>query len=177
MTDGVFDVSVVTPESELLRAEARAIVLRSSDGDLTILDGHTPIVTDVVPGDVRVDRAEGDSVHVAVHGGYLQVETGPGIDGTDARATRVTLLAGMAELADHIDVARAEHARAEAEARVEELRAAAGRTGGSGAGAAAGGGAAPGEEGEPGPEDLELAEAEAALRRAEVRLEVAGDSS
>ena len=186
MPDGTFDVSVLTPESELLRTPARAIVLRSSDGDLTVLEGHTPIITDVVPGEVRVDRAEGDPVHMAVHGGYLQVETGQGIDGAETRTTRVTLLAATAELADQIDVARAERARAAAQARVEELRGAAGRTGAAGVGAAgrtgaggpaqggaAQGGAAQGEEGAT-HEDLELAEAEAALRRAEVRLQVAG---
>ena len=174
MPDGAFEVSVLTPESELLSTSARAIVLRSSDGDLTVLDGHTPIITDVVPGDVRVDRAEGDPVHLAVHGGYLQVETGQGIDGAEARTTRVTLLAATAELADRIDVARAERARAAAEARVEELRGAAGRAGAAGAGAAAGaGGEQGGEEGAT-HEGLELSEAEAALRRAEVRLQVAG---
>ena len=52
-------------------------MLRSSDGDLTVLDGHTPLVTDVVPGEVRVEPGEGDIVRLAVHGGYLQVDTGP----------------------------------------------------------------------------------------------------
>lgn len=178
MPDGVFRVSVVTPESQLLETEARAVVLRSSDGDLTVLDGHTPLITDVVPGDVRVDQEGGDPVHLAVHGGYLQVETAPGLDGTDDRSTRVTLLAGTAELADKIDVARAERARAEAESRVEELRAAAGRTGGPSTGAAAPGGATQGADGEAStPEDLELAEVEAALQRAQVRLEVAGEGA
>ncbi len=174
MPEGTFEVSVLTPESQLLHTEARAIVLRSSDGDLTVLDGHTPIVTDVVPGEVRVERAEGDPVRMAVHGGYLQVETGLGIGDLDVRSTRVTLLAGVAELADRIDVARAERARADAEARVEELRAAAGRAGAPGTGAAAGAGAehASGEGATH--EDLELAEAEAALVRAQVRLQVAG---
>jgi F-type H+-transporting ATPase subunit epsilon len=174
MPDGTFEVSVLTPEFQLLHEEARAIVLRSSDGDLTILDGHTPIITDVVPGDVRVDRAEGDPVHMAVHGGYMQVETGPGMGGAEGRATRVTLLAGTAELASQIDVARAERARAEAEARVEELRGAAGRAGGTATGAGAGtSGDAEGAT----PEDIELQEAEAALKRAQVRLGVAGESS
>jgi F-type H+-transporting ATPase subunit epsilon len=155
MPDGVFELAVLTPEATLLRAAARAIVLRSSDGDLTVLDGHTPIVTDVVPGDVRVDPVEGEAVHLAVHGGYMQVETGPGLADDDQRGTRVTLLAGVAELASSIDVARAERAKAEAEARLEELRA---------------GGRATGAQGD----DLALHEAEEALRRAEVRLQVAG---
>ena len=156
MPDGVFGVSVLTPEEQLLEVAARALVLRSSDGDLTILDGHTPLVTDVLPGDVRVDPAEGDPVHLAVHGGYLQVDTGPGVAGDVAvRATRATLLAGVAELAATIDVDRARRARDEASALVERLRA----------------GRAPEEA------DAELAEAEAALRRAEVRLEVAGSGA
>jgi F-type H+-transporting ATPase subunit epsilon len=158
--EGVFELSVLTPEARLLATEARAVVLRSSDGDLTVLDGHTPLVTDVVPGDVRVDPAEGQPVHLAVHGGYMQVETGPGVVGAGGaqRATRVTLLAGVAELASAIDVARAERQRADAEARLEQLRAAAGR----------------GTTGETEGEGPEIREAEAALRRATVRLEVAG---
>lgn len=182
MADGVFEALVLTPEAELLHADARAIVLRSSDGDLTVLDGHTPLITDVVPGDVRVDPAEGEPVHMAVHGGYMQVETGEGVGDGDGRATRVTLLAGTAELASEIDVARAERSRTEAEARVESLRAATGRSGGAGGGAgpgargsAAGGEPATGEPAPTTPEEIELAEAEATLRRAQVRLEVAGE--
>jgi F-type H+-transporting ATPase subunit epsilon len=181
MADGVFTVIVVTPEERLLDVAARGLVLRTSDGELTILDGHTPLVTDVVPGDVRVDVHEGEPVHLAVHGGFLQVETGTGLDGTgldgegdsgdegvkSERSTRATLLAGIAELSDRIDVPRAQEAKATAEVRVEELRAA-GRTSGSANSTAS-------ADGEPlTAEDVELASAEAALRRAEVRLEVAG---
>lgn len=171
MAGGVFEVAVVTPEERLVDVGARSVVLRSSDGDLTVLDGHTPLVTDVVPGEVRVEPEEGETLHLAVHGGYLQVDTGPapGAEGaTPVRSTRVTLLAGVAELRDQIDVARAERAREEAEARLEELRAAAGRAGGGAEGAPVA--AAPSAE------EAELALAEAALRRAQVRLEVAGTS-
>lgn len=168
MADGVFHVSVLTPEAQLLDTEARAVVLRSSDGDLTVLDGHTPLITDVVPGLVRVDPAEGEPVRLAVHGGYMHVETGLGLDDSDGRSTRVTVLAGIAELADQIDVARAEQAKAETESHLEELRAA-GRTGER---------SGTGGDGETGAqEDLEVTETEARLRRAEVRLDVAGASA
>ena len=166
MPEGVFQLSLLTPEQNLLETAARAVVLRSSDGDLTVLDGHTPLVTDVVPSDVRVDPEEGEPVHVAVHGGYLHVETAAGLNGADARSTRVTLLAGVAELADQIDVPRAERARTEAESRVEQLRSAAGRGPGAITGEAA-----------TASEGIELADAEAALQRAELRLRVAGASS
>jgi F-type H+-transporting ATPase subunit epsilon len=190
--DGVFQAEVVSPEAALVETPATALVLRSSDGDLTILDGHTALVTDVVPGEVRIDLPEGDPIRLAVHGGYLQVETGAGLDRgpemggvttvggtggsgtaqsttTGERSTRVTLLAGVAERAEDIDVPRAERAREIAQARIEELQAIVGRTERPAV--------SEGAEEAPSEEEQELAEAEAALRRAEVRLEVAGVTS
>lgn len=192
---GGLRVAVVTPEERLVDVPAAAVVLRSSDGELTVLEGHTSLVTDVVPGEVRIEPEEGDALRLAVHGGFMQVETGPGVAGAaDAgagagaggtvpssggpgatdRSTRVTLLAGVAELADQIDVARAERAKAEAVARAEELRAVTGRSGGAGAGPSGGATAPEGDEVPSAPEEVELAQVEAALRRAEVRLGVAG---
>jgi F-type H+-transporting ATPase subunit epsilon len=173
MADGVFQIEVVTPEASLLDAAARSVVLRSSDGDLTVLDGHTPLITDVVPCEVRVEPDEGERVRLAVHGGYLQVETGTPADAegdaaaSSDRSTRVTLLAGVAELADEIDVARAEQAKAAAEARLAESPSAGARSGSGGEGA----------EHTERSDELERAAAHAALRRAEVRLQVAGAPS
>ena len=77
-----------------------------------------------------------------------------------ASGTRVTLLIGVAELAGEIDVERARVALDAAEARVAELGGVAGRSTGAGSGG--------GEGDEP---DAEVVEAEAELRRAQVRLE------
>ena len=167
MADGVFGVEIVTPEQSLLAGGARSIVLATSEGDLTVLDGHTPLVGDVVPGEVKVEEPDGTLVLLAVHGGFLQVDTSPGAaaglaegDGPlPGLSTRVTVLAGVAELASEIDVPRAEQARDRAAQRVSEL--------GSGRGQVA-------EDAE---EDVELAEAEVALSRAELRLAVAADSA
>lgn len=167
MPDGPFHVEVVTPEANLLSQPARALVLRSSDGDLTVLAGHTDLVSDVVPGEVRVEDADGAVVRVAVHGGYLQVERAVRVEAGEAaaageRVTRATVLVGVAELADAIDVPRAQAAKEAAEATLAELR---GRGGAAAAEEGAGGG------------DHELARAQAALARAEVRLAVAGAGS
>ena len=108
------------------------------------------------PGVVRVVRPEDDDVRVAVHGGFTQVEQDVALDPDDEGATgsRVTLLVGVAELAEEIDTDRARAALEAAEARIAELGGAANRT------------PAEGEEIDP-----ELVEAEAALLRAQVRLE------
>ena len=116
VADDVFGVEVVTPEQSLVAGGATSVVLATSEGALTVLDGHTPLVGDVVPGLVKVTLADGAALRLAVHGGFLQVDTSPGAaeglaegDGPlPGLSTRVTVLAGMAELAEEIDVPRAE---------------------------------------------------------------------
>jgi F-type H+-transporting ATPase subunit epsilon len=163
VADGVFGVEVVTPEQSLFAGGARSVVLATSDGALTVLDGHTPLVGDIVPCELKLEQEDGPLLRFAVHGGFLQVDTSPGAaeglaegDGPLAGlSTRVTVLAGIAELSDEIDVPRAEQARDTATQRVNDLRA--GRGGG-------------GEEIEV---DVEVVEAQGSLERAELRLAVA----
>jgi len=167
VADGVFGVEIVTPEQSLLAGGATSVVLATSEGDLTVLDGHTPLVGDVVPGEVRVEQADGTFTRLAVHGGFVQVDTSPdaaaglaeGDGPLPGLSTRVTVLAGVAELAEEIDVARAELAREAAAQRASEL----------------GGGRGPVSEDVE--EVVELAEAERALGRAELRLAVASGSA
>ena len=172
--DNLFSVQVVTPERVLINGVASQVILRTADGDITFLAGHTPLVGAVEPGVVRVVAESGDEERVAAHGGFVQVEQHVATDGMVESAaassalsgTRVTVLAGIAELAVEIDVERARVALDAAESRVADLAASSGGRGGSG-GATAGSGE--GDE-----VDVELPEAEAALRRAQVRLEAAG---
>ena len=155
--ESLFQINLVTPERILLTGMASEVILRTGEGDVTFLAGHTPLVGTVQPGVVRIVRPEADEVRVAVHGGFTQVEQGVVLEGEGDDAvtgTRVTLLIGVAELAEEIDVDRARAALETAEARLADLGGTANRT------------PAEGEEADP-----ELVEAEAALRRAQVRLE------
>ncbi len=132
------------------------------------MPGHAPFVGDVVAGEVKVEQPDGTVVRLAVHGGFVQVDTRAGAaDGGDdvgdgpiaGLSTRVTVLAGVAELVDDIDVARAEAARTEAQTRLDQLRSSGAR---DDAAAAA---------------DVEIEQLERALARADVRLRLAGGSS
>ncbi len=161
-------LEVVTPEQTLLAGAAVAVVLRTSEGSLTVLPGHAPFVGDVVAGEVKVEQPDGVVVRLAVHGGFVQVDTSAGAaDGIPGVAdvgdgpingvsTRVTLLAGVAELVDAIDVPRAEAAKTAAMARLDQLKAGSAR---DDAGSSA---------------DFEISQLESAIERAEVRLRLAG---
>ena len=140
-----FSSSVVPPERILVEREVEAVLLRTVDGEITFLAGHSPLIGVVHPGLVRLQSEDGTVQRVAVHGGFVEV----GDSG-------VTVLTPIAELAEEIDVERARQALQGAEQRLAELQAS---------------GRGPAEEGEH--IDREVAAAEDDKRRAEVRVEVA----
>ncbi len=99
-------VELVSVEKRLWSGEAGAVYARTPDGGLGVLPGHAPLLAALEPGwTVRIERTDGDTLIVAVHGGFLSV-----------RADGVAVLAEMAETADEIDVARAREALQRAEA-------------------------------------------------------------
>ncbi len=130
MAEHALGVEVVTPESSsLFRGPATALVASTSEGDLTIMAEHAELIGDVVPGVVKIEQVDGTILDVIVHGGFLQVTSGPGaaiglIEGVSEteRTTRVTVLAGEAELLTEVDLAVVETEIVEIEARLEGLR-------------------------------------------------------
>jgi F-type H+-transporting ATPase subunit epsilon len=105
-------VEVVTPEVPLWVGEATALVARTSEGWFTVLPEHMDMVGDLVPSVIRVDTSDGE-IALAIHGGFFQV--GPG---ESEGETLATVLAGIAERVDEIDVARAQAAKDAAEAEI-----------------------------------------------------------
>ena len=90
-------VELVSIERALWSGEATAVFARTVVGAIGILPGHAPLLGALAPGfAVRIDTDGGESLNVAVHGGFLSV-----------RKDGVSVLAEQAELADDIDVSRA----------------------------------------------------------------------
>ena len=91
-------VELVSIESPIWSGEATAVFGRTTEGELGILPGHTPLLGALEPGyPVRIEQEGGAELRVAVHGGFLSVHK----DGA------VSVLAEQAELGDDIDVAAA----------------------------------------------------------------------
>ncbi len=163
MAEHGLGVEIVSPERALFSGEAVAVVTKTSEGELSIMADHAELIGDIVPGIITLQFASADPISILAHGGFLQVTTAPGaaaglvegVSETD-RTTRVTILAGIAELSDEIDRPRAETAKARAEARVAELRASSTTS--------------IGDDDSLRDAYLELAQAEADLARADLRL-------
>ncbi|HKY14555.1 MAG TPA: ATP synthase F1 subunit epsilon [Microthrixaceae bacterium] len=101
---GTLHVELVSPERIAYSGEAKVVVARTVEGDIAFLPGHVPLVGVLVTHPVRVIQADDTEVAIAVHSGFVEVAPGEG------DVTRVTVLSDVCELADVIDVHRAEAA-------------------------------------------------------------------
>jgi F-type H+-transporting ATPase subunit epsilon len=99
---------VVTPERQLLRESVVEVTVPGLDGQLGILPGHAPLMTELGIGELsyRISTSS-QPVVLAVISGFAEV-----------LPDRVTVLAETAERAEEIDLARAEQAKARAEKRL-----------------------------------------------------------
>jgi len=103
-------VQVVSPERVLWSGDAERVITRTlDDGDIAFLTGHTPFMAALGTGVTEILQEGGEVVRVAVHGGFVEVSD-----------DRVSVLSDTAELASNVDVARAEAAKATAEATLRD---------------------------------------------------------
>jgi F-type H+-transporting ATPase subunit epsilon len=108
MLPDAIELVIVTPERQLLRESVVEVVLPGADGELGILPGHAPLITELGIGELRYHGAGGkEEVHLAIIRGFAEVLT-----------DRVTVLAETAELAEEIDIERAKQALERAQARI-----------------------------------------------------------
>lgn len=99
-------VNVVTPDGPVYDADVEMVSVKAQSGELGILPGHIPMVAPLQIGAVRLKKGSSTEL-VAVSGGFIEV-----------RPDKVTILAQAAEVAESIDVARAQAAKKRAEERL-----------------------------------------------------------
>ena len=97
-------VDVVSAETLIFSGEAKFVALPGESGELGILPKHTPLITRIKPGAVRIEKADGGEEFVFVAGGILEVQ--PNV---------VTVLADTAIRGKDLDEAKAEEAKKRAE--------------------------------------------------------------
>src|ERR1700719_4022535 len=102
------ELIVVTPERQVVREKVVEDVVPGLVGELGILPGHAPIITEVDIGELRYrTSASANLVPLAIISGFAEV-----------LPDRVTVLAETAERPEEIDVERAQEALARAEKRL-----------------------------------------------------------
>jgi len=67
-------VDVVSAEEQIFSGEAEFVALPGEEGELGIYPRHTPLLTRIKPGSVRIRRPGGEEEFVFVAGGVLEVQ-------------------------------------------------------------------------------------------------------
>ncbi len=98
-------VDVVSAEAQIFSGEAKFVALPGEVGELGIYPRHTPLITRIRPGAVRILRADNNQEEfVFVAGGILEVQP-----------NTVTVLADTAIRGSDLDEAKATEAKKRAE--------------------------------------------------------------
>jgi len=99
-----FQVDVVSAEEQIFSGQAEFVALPGEAGELGIYPKHTPLITRIRPGAVRIQVAGGGEEFVFVAGGILEVQP-----------NGLTVLADTAIRGADLDEAKATSAKKQAE--------------------------------------------------------------
>jgi len=104
--------SIVSAELEIFSGMVEMVVASGTMGELGLFPGHTPLLSGVKPGPVRLRLAGGEEEIFFASGGYIEVQP-----------MSITILADTAIRADDIDEAAAVEAQQKAERELADNRA------------------------------------------------------
>jgi F-type H+-transporting ATPase subunit epsilon len=104
--------SIVSAEEEIFSGQVEMVVATGTIGELGIMPGHTPLLTGVRPGPVRLILEGGEEEIFFASGGFMEVQP-----------TSITILADTALRADDMDEVAALEAQKKAETELADQRA------------------------------------------------------
>ena len=101
-------LEIVTPDATAYSEDVQMVTLPGSEGELGIYPNHVPLLTTLLPGELRVLK-DGRETFLAVGEGFVEI-----------RGERVSVLTDVALEASSIDESAAEAAIARAQAAMKE---------------------------------------------------------
>lgn len=108
MTTATLQVDIVSAEHKIFSGAADALIISGEVGELGIFPGHTPLLTPLKPGEIRLQNGDKEDVFY-VSGGILEVQ--PHL---------ATILADTVARADELDEIAAQEAKARAETAMRD---------------------------------------------------------
>lgn len=103
-------LEIVTPDRVVLSETVDYVAVPGIEGEFGVLPGHTPFLSALKIGCLHY-KAKGETHHVCVTGGFAEVTE-----------SKVLILADAGEIAENIDLARAERARQRAVERLAKAK-------------------------------------------------------
>jgi F-type H+-transporting ATPase subunit epsilon len=102
--------NIVSAEEEIFSGLAEFVVATGTLGDVGIAYGHAPMLTQLVPGPLRIRKQGGEEIIFYVSGGYLEVQPG-----------EINILADTALRGSDLDEAAASQAQKDAAQALQNI--------------------------------------------------------
>ena len=103
-------LEIVTPEAKVFSEEVDMVVLPGVEGELGVLPLHVPLMTRLLPGEVRITQGQ-KQVELVVGNGFIEV-----------LPDRVCILTDMAMMDSDVDEQAAEEAIKRAQATLQDKK-------------------------------------------------------
>jgi F-type H+-transporting ATPase subunit epsilon len=103
-------LEIVSPERRAYADEVDMVIVPGIDGELGILPRHTPLISALGIGELRIKKGGTEQI-LFISGGFVEV-----------RSDKVVVMADLAEHSEEIDEQRAVQARKQAEEALERAR-------------------------------------------------------
>ena len=129
-TTHTIHVDVVSAEESIFSGEARFVVLPGEAGELGIYPRHTPLITRIRPGSVRIVKADGTEELGFIKPGAVRIEKADGTEEfvfvaggvLEVQPHCVTVLSDTAIRGKDLDEAKATAAKAAAEEALKNAK-------------------------------------------------------
>ncbi|MEV7648102.1 MULTISPECIES: F0F1 ATP synthase subunit epsilon [Arthrobacter] len=89
------EVEIVAADHFVWSGQATMVKARTSDGEIGILPGHTPVLAVLAAGELAIEPVSGDRITVNVDGGFFSVDS-----------NRVVIVADNATVGDEATATR-----------------------------------------------------------------------
>jgi len=89
------EVEIVAADHFVWSGQATMVKARTSDGEIGILPGHTPVLAVLAAGELAIQPVSGDRITVNVDGGFFSVDS-----------NRVVIVADNATVGDEATATR-----------------------------------------------------------------------
>ena len=127
-------VDVVSAEESIFSGEAKFVALPGEAGELGIYPRHTPLITRIKAGSVRIEKADGSEEFIFVAGGILEVQPncvtvlsdtavrGKDLDDEKAAAAKASAEEALKNAKSELDLAKAQSELSVMAAQIAALR-------------------------------------------------------
>ena len=134
MSTSTMQVDVVSAEASIFSGKATFVALPGEVGELGVYPRHTPLITRIRPGSVRIQTTDGGEEFVFVAGGILEIQPdcvtvlsdtavrGKDLDEEKANRARQAAEEALRNAKSEVDLARARSELAVLAAELSALR-------------------------------------------------------